>query len=81
LPLGQRILAAVFQAASSRHTGTSTFNLSHSTLYADIRRLIVRFLGSQTTRESAMAWLYDDEIDRGGLHRCLWCQAANGLDQ
>ncbi|KAJ3492850.1 hypothetical protein NLG97_g5107 [Lecanicillium saksenae] len=28
LPLGPRILAAIFQAASSRHTGTSTFNLA-----------------------------------------------------
>ncbi|OAQ96881.1 hypothetical protein LLEC1_04348 [Akanthomyces lecanii] len=28
LPLGQRILAAIFQAASSRHTGTATFNLA-----------------------------------------------------
>ncbi|KAK5174893.1 uncharacterized protein LTR77_000029 [Saxophila tyrrhenica] len=28
LPLGPRILAALFQAASSRHTGTSTFNLA-----------------------------------------------------
>ncbi|KAF1828968.1 potassium transport protein 1 [Decorospora gaudefroyi] len=27
LPVGPRILAAIFQAASSRHTGTSTFNL------------------------------------------------------
>lgn len=28
LPLGQRIIAAIFQAASSRHTGTSIFNLA-----------------------------------------------------
>ncbi|KAJ5624106.1 hypothetical protein N7510_000415 [Penicillium lagena] len=28
LPLGQRIIAALFQAASSRHTGTSIFNLA-----------------------------------------------------
>lgn len=28
MPLGPRILAAIFQAASSRHTGTSTFNLA-----------------------------------------------------
>lgn len=27
LPIGPRILAAILQAASSRHTGTSTFNL------------------------------------------------------
>ena len=29
LPWGPRILAAIFQAASSRHTGTSTFNLAN----------------------------------------------------
>lgn len=28
LPEGTRLLAAIFQAASSRHTGTSTFNLA-----------------------------------------------------
>ncbi|RYP46474.1 hypothetical protein DL769_011391 [Monosporascus sp. CRB-8-3] len=28
LPTGPRILAAIFQAASARHTGTSTFNLA-----------------------------------------------------
>lgn len=28
LPVGPRILAAIFQAASSRHTGTATFNLA-----------------------------------------------------
>ena len=28
LPLGSRVLAAIFQAASSRHTGTSSFNLA-----------------------------------------------------
>lgn len=29
LPIGKRILAAIFQAASSRHTGTATFNLAN----------------------------------------------------
>jgi len=29
MPLGPRILASLFQAASSRHTGTSTFNLAY----------------------------------------------------
>lgn len=29
LPAGQRLFAAIFQAASSRHTGTSTFNLAN----------------------------------------------------
>lgn len=28
LPAGSRLLAAIFQAASSRHTGTATFNLA-----------------------------------------------------
>lgn len=28
LPLGPRVLAALFQAASARHTGTATFNLA-----------------------------------------------------
>lgn len=29
LPVGHRILAAIFQSASSRHTGTSSFNLAN----------------------------------------------------
>jgi Trk-type K+ transport system membrane component len=29
LPMGPRILAAIFQAASSRHTGTASFNLAN----------------------------------------------------
>lgn len=29
MPLGPRILASLFQAASSRHTGTATFNLAY----------------------------------------------------
>lgn len=29
LPVGHRILAAIFQAASSRHTGTASFNLAN----------------------------------------------------
>ncbi|VUC24994.1 unnamed protein product [Clonostachys rosea] len=29
LPAGQRLFAAIFQAASSRHTGTATFNLAN----------------------------------------------------
>jgi hypothetical protein len=37
LPLGQPILAAVFQAASSRHTGTSTFNLNPPLLFCHLQ--------------------------------------------
>ncbi|EGY23406.1 low-affinity potassium transport protein [Verticillium dahliae VdLs.17] len=44
LPLAQRILAAVFQAASSRHTGTSTFNLADLNPAAQFSLLVMMYI-------------------------------------
>ncbi|PTD02476.1 High-affinity potassium transport protein, partial [Fusarium culmorum] len=44
LPLARRILAAIFQAASSRHTGTSTFDLSKLNPAAQFSLLVMMYI-------------------------------------
>jgi potassium uptake Trk family protein len=44
LPLGPRVLAALFQAASSRHTGTSTFNLAEVNPAVQVSLLIMMYI-------------------------------------
>ncbi|EWY79271.1 hypothetical protein FOYG_17552 [Fusarium oxysporum NRRL 32931] len=44
LPLARRILAAIFQAASSRHTGTSTFDLSELNPAAQFSLLVMMYI-------------------------------------
>ncbi|KAH7303015.1 cation transport protein-domain-containing protein [Stachybotrys elegans] len=44
LPLAQRILAAIFQAASSRHTGTSTFSLADLNPAAQFSLLVMMYI-------------------------------------
>ncbi|KAB8067027.1 cation transport protein-domain-containing protein, partial [Aspergillus leporis] len=64
LPPGPRILAAVFQAASSRHTGTSTFNLADVNpavqfslvvmMYIAVFPIAISVRASNTYEESAL---------------------------
>ncbi|KAF3912609.1 hypothetical protein AA313_de0206277 [Arthrobotrys entomopaga] len=44
LPVGKRILAGLFQAASSRHTGTSTFNLAAVNPAVQISLLVMMYI-------------------------------------
>lgn len=44
LPLGPRILAAIFQAASSRHTGTATFNLAEVNPAVQFSLLVMMYI-------------------------------------
>lgn len=44
LSIGPRILAALFQAASSRHTGTSTFNLSQVNPAVQVSLLVMMYI-------------------------------------
>ncbi|KAH7111301.1 potassium transport protein 1 [Dendryphion nanum] len=44
LPVGPRILAAIFQAASSRHTGTSTFNLANVNPAVQFSLLVMMYI-------------------------------------
>lgn len=44
LPLGSRILAAIFQAASSRHTGTASFNLANVNPAVQFSLLVMMYI-------------------------------------
>lgn len=44
LPAGPRVLAAIFQAASSRHTGTSTFNLYNVNPAVQMSLLVMMYI-------------------------------------
>ncbi|KAF9891944.1 hypothetical protein FE257_002907 [Aspergillus nanangensis] len=74
LPLGPRILAALFQAASSRHTGTATFNLADVNpavqfsllvmMYISIFPIAISVRASNTYEESALGiYSSDDTVD------------------
>ncbi|RYO98664.1 hypothetical protein DL764_007023 [Monosporascus ibericus] len=70
LPTGPRILAAIFQAASSRHTGTSTFNLASVNPGVQFSLLIMMYIAilpiaisirSSNTYEETSLGLYIQE--------------------
>lgn len=44
LPVGHRIVAAIFQAASSRHTGTATFNLANVNPAVQFSLLVMMYI-------------------------------------
>lgn len=44
LPVGPRILAAIFQSASSRHTGTATFNLANVNPAVQFSLLVMMYI-------------------------------------
>lgn len=70
LPLGPRILAAIFQAASARHTGTSSFNLANVSpavqfsllvmMYIAIFPIAISIRASNTYEEQSLG-LYKEE--------------------
>ncbi|KAK2802735.1 hypothetical protein FQN51_004262 [Onygenales sp. PD_10] len=72
LPPGPRVLAALFQAASSRHTGTSTFNLAEVNpavqfslvvmMYIAILPIALSIRASNTYEETALG-IYPNEQD------------------
>ncbi|KAJ3945966.1 uncharacterized protein N0V96_004316 [Colletotrichum fioriniae] len=70
LPMGPRILSALFQAASARHTGTATLNLSLvnpavqfsllSMMYIAIYPIAISIRASNTYEEKALGIYSDD---------------------
>ncbi|KAF2188061.1 potassium transport protein 1 [Zopfia rhizophila CBS 207.26] len=79
LPTGPRILAAIFQATSSRHTGTSTFNLANVNpavqfsllvmMYISIYPIAISIRMSSSYEEQALGiYSGDESLDerRGG---------------
>lgn len=74
LPVGQRILAAVFQSASSRHTGTATFNLANVSpavqfslmvmMYISIFPIALSMRVSNTYEEKSLGiWSHEGNLD------------------
>ncbi|RAQ54524.1 hypothetical protein AFGD_003891 [Aspergillus flavus] len=74
LATGPRILAAIFQAASSRHTGTSTFNLADVNpavqfslvvmMYVAVFPIAISVRASNTYEESSLGlYPFEAEID------------------
>lgn len=72
LPMGPRILSAIFQAASSRHTGTSTLNLADVNpavqfsllvmMYIAILPIAISIRASNTYEETALG-RYEEDHD------------------
>jgi potassium uptake Trk family protein len=79
MPLGPRILASIFQAASSRHTGTATFNLYNVNPAVQFSLLVMMYIAvfplaisirSSNTYEERSLGLYsqrdEPDINNGG---------------
>jgi potassium uptake Trk family protein len=79
MPLGPRILASIFQAASSRHTGTSTFNLYNVNPAVQFSLLVMMYIAvfplaisirSSNTYEERSLGIYpqhnEPDINNGG---------------
>lgn len=90
LSLGPRILAALFQAASSRHTGTSTFNLADVSpavqfsllvmMYISIFPIAISVRASNTYEERALGiYSKGDEIDENNGTKYVLTHMRNQL--
>ncbi|KAK4142524.1 cation transport protein-domain-containing protein [Dichotomopilus funicola] len=71
LPMGPRILSALFQAASSRHTGTSTFNLAQVNPAVQFSLLVMMYIAvfpiaisirASNTYEERSLGVYEQEL-------------------
>ncbi|KAI1740313.1 potassium transporter [Xylaria scruposa] len=72
LPPGPRVLSALFQAASARHTGTATFNLADVNpavqfslvvmMYVAVLPIAISIRASNTYEEKTLG-LYEDDAD------------------
>ncbi|KAH8753324.1 potassium transporter [Diaporthe sp. PMI_573] len=90
LPMGPRILSALFQAASSRHTGTSTLNLAEINpavqfsllvmMYIAILPIAISIRASNTYEEQAIG-LYpaDRPVDESGAASYIMTHVRNQL--
>lgn len=92
LPLGRRILAAIFQAASSRHTGTSTFNLATVNpavqfsllvmMYISVYPIAIAIRASNTYEERSLG-IFPEEMkeynEEGGVKSYVMTHLRNQL--
>jgi len=92
LPMGPRILAALFQAASSRHTGTSTFNLAEVNPAVKVSLLVMMYIAvfpiamsirSSNTYEERSLGIYADvnsqDLDEQNTQSYLLTHLQNQL--
>lgn len=73
VPAAPRVISSIFQAASSRHTGTSTFNLANVNpgvqfsllvmMYVSIFPIALSIRSSNTYEESSLGIYQDDEAE------------------
>ncbi|KAK1476346.1 low-affinity potassium transport protein [Colletotrichum tamarilloi] len=90
LPMGPRILSALFQAASARHTGTATLNLSLvnpavqfsllSMMYIAIYPIAISIRASNTYEEKALGIYSDDsQLDESNSASYIMSHVRNQL--
>ncbi|KAK1623569.1 cation transport protein-domain-containing protein [Colletotrichum phormii] len=90
LPMGPRILSALFQAASARHTGTATLNLSLvnpavqfsllSMMYIAIYPIAISIRASNTYEEKALGIYGDDsQLDESNGTSYIMSHVRNQL--
>ncbi|KAG7084924.1 low-affinity potassium transport protein [Colletotrichum scovillei] len=90
LPMGPRILSALFQAASARHTGTATLNLSLvnpavqfsllSMMYIAIYPIAISIRASNTYEEKALGIYSDDsQLDESNGASYIMSHVRNQL--
>ncbi|KAK0624020.1 potassium transporter [Immersiella caudata] len=91
LPIGSRILAALFQAASSRHTGTATFNLANVNPGVQFSLLVMMYIAvlpiaisirASNTYEERTLGLYEPEmrsVDESSGRRYVMAHIRNQL--
>jgi Trk-type K+ transport system membrane component len=90
LPLAARIPAAIFQAASARHTGTATFNLANVNPAVQLSLLIMMYIAifpialsirvSNTYEEKSLGiWEEDGPLNEGNSKSYLMTHMKNQL--
>ncbi|KAF7593065.1 hypothetical protein BBP40_012082 [Aspergillus hancockii] len=90
LPGGSRVLAAIFQAASSRHTGTSSFNLADVSpavqfsllvmMYISIFPIAISVRASNTYEERSLGMFSaDGEVDEDNGTKYILAHLRNQL--
>lgn len=91
LPLGARVLAAIFQAASSRHTGTSSFNLANVNPAVQLSLLIMMYIAifpialsirvSNTYEEKSLGiWVQEESLNEKNGASYLMTHMKNQLN-
>jgi Trk-type K+ transport system membrane component len=90
LPVGPRVLAALFQAASARHTGTATFNLAEVNpavqfsllvmMYISIFPIAISIRASNTYEERALGvYEHDRPLDESNGKSYVMTHIRNQL--